>query len=547
MEDIKKDVTSKTKRTKHDYVNQVILSYLQTRNYPNVTPQDITQEQFRVQLLSESESARPNSISYSCFNSEPLTIDHNFTKLLAWSKDFHTNEVDKLIDALFCYLYLEILQRGHEERAATFFKTHSPTIDTSKCDESIKELLNAVAGNSTSLSQLKNEFHSQKYVINLSCKTVNSLKKFISESCHIIVLQVLQNYFEINESEEVEEMDNEDKIEDKVAINGHADVYDKKQKLLDVIAAVKEEANPIYTIHIGNVKDEVSAGKINMQAGNVIYSYNSSIFVRSIRTLTQLDGMEEYKQEIVMRAHTAKIYDFDFINNNFLVSASEDKTVRLFDLSDYSEKIVYRGHLYPVYCVKSSTNGFYIASGSYDHSARLWCIERNDTLRMFAGHSQEVTAIDFHPNSTYFTTGSADKTIRMWSINDGTPARLFLGSKGVIYALKHSSCGKFIATAGEDKMIRIWDLLTGKQLYEINTGNEVITKLAWSNDKKILAAGTIDGAIRMWDYETLCDNPAENSLQSAMNCINLNHKLLSLDFKCDTFNCLTSHTQLSTY
>lgn len=547
MEEIKKETLNKTKRTKHDHVNQVILTYLQTRNYPNVLPQDITQDQFRLKLLSESESARPNSILYSCFNNEPLTIDHNFTKILTWSKEFHTIEVDKLIGALFCYLYLEILQRANEERAATFFKTHSSAVDSSKCDESIKELLNAITNNSTSLSHLKNEFRSQKYVINLNSKTVYSLKKFITESCHIIVLQILQNYFQINESDEVESIDSDTKMDDKVAINGHADVYSKKQKLMEAIAAVKKEANPIYSVHLGNVKDEASAGKINMRTGNVIYSYNSGIFVRSIRTLTQLDGMGEYNQEIVLRGHTGKIYDLDLVNNNLLVSASEDKTVRLFDLNDYSEKIVYKGHLYSVYCVKSSSNGFYIASGSYDHSARLWCTERNDTLRMFAGHSQEVTSIDFHPNSTYFTTGSADKTIRMWSINDGNPARLFLGSKGVIYALTHSSCGKFIASAGEDKMIRVWDLLSGKQLYEINTGNDVVTKLAWSTDKKFLAAGTIDGAIKLWEYETLCENPTENSLQTAVNCINLNHKLLSLDYNCHTFNCLTSHTQLSTH
>lgn len=553
MEDTKRDSANKTKRTKSDPISQTVLAYLQKRNYPNTVPQEINPDELKLSVIVDCETGRPNSISYSCFNSEPIIIDHNFTKLIAWLKELQKEDscldLDAIVNPLFCHLYLEILQRGHEERASSFFKNHLACVNRTKCDEAVLDLINAISTASSELSVLKKNFRSNKFVLNLCSDSVIALKKFLNESCHIVMLQVLQSYFQIVESEEMDTNDGEVKIEEKI-INGHAEHYSNsaKQKLLDAIAALKnEKRTPMFTVHLGNVKDEVTCGFIHRRNGYVIYSYNSGIFIKSLATLKQLNGAKDFNEEVVIREHTSKIFDFSVTKDNFLVSGSQDKTVRLFDLNDYSLKTVYTGHEYPVYCVSTSSNGFYIISGSYDRTTRLWCTNRKDTLKMYAGHTEEITSIDFHPNSLYFATGSADKTLRMWSINDNGPVRLFLGSKGVLYAVKFSSCGHYLASAGDDKRLRVWDLIAGKQILEIKIGSEPITKVTWSDDNKVLSAGSVNGVVRTWDVEAALNNPTDNNLQNPKSFLNLNYKLLDLEYCYDTFGCLTAQTRLSTF
>lgn len=76
----------------------------------------------------------------------------------------------------------------------------------------------------------------------------------------------------------------------------------------------------------------------------------------------------------------------------FVLSCSEDRAVRLWDISEAripSCLAVYSGHMFPVWdvsaCPHSGRMAGYFASGSLDHTARLWSTERTTPLRVFVG------------------------------------------------------------------------------------------------------------------------------------------------------------------
>ncbi|KAI5460884.1 WD40-repeat-containing domain protein [Mariannaea sp. PMI_226] len=81
----------------------------------------------------------------------------------------------------------------------------------------------------------------------------------------------------------------------------------------------------------------------------------------------------------------------------------------------------FRGHTGEVLALSWSKNNFLLSS-SMDKTVRLWHMTRNDCLCSFT-HKDLVTSIAFHPtDDRFFLAGSLDSQLRLWSITDRTVA-----------------------------------------------------------------------------------------------------------------------------
>lgn len=206
----------------------------------------------------------------------------------------------------------------------------------------------------------------------------------------------------------------------------------------------------------------------------------------------------------VLRGHNGTVYDMCFTNaSNYLLSCSEDTTVRLWDLNTFTNAVIYTGHMYPVWAIDCSPFDLYFATGSKDSTARLWSIERSSPLRLFCGHTMDVDCVAFHPNCNYLASGSADKTVRLWSVNEGRMLRLFSGHRGGIHCLAFSPNGKLLASAGEDRRIKIWDLSTGSVLKEFRGHTDTVLSLSFNYNESILASCGMDQTLRLWNLQVI--------------------------------------------
>ena len=76
---------------------------------------------------------------------------------------------------------------------------------------------------------------------------------------------------------------------------------------------------------------------------------------------------------------------------------------------------VYKGHSADVVDV-AWARAHFLLSASMDRTARLWHVDRTDELACFR-HPDFVTAVDFHPREDrYFVSGCFDKKLRIWNI-----------------------------------------------------------------------------------------------------------------------------------
>lgn len=184
----------------------------------------------------------------------------------------------------------------------------------------------------------------------------------------------------------------------------------------------------------------------------------------------------------------------------YLLSASEDKTIRLWSLEMWTCLVAYRGHDNPVWDLQWGPYGHYFMTGSNDRTARLWSTDHIEPLRIYVGHDNDVDCVAFHPNNLYVFTGSCDRTVRMWHISGGNCLRLFTGHTGNVTAIACSPDGRTLASADESGSIILWTLETGRRKKRMRGhGKGGIWSLSWSVESTVLVSAGADKTVRVWD------------------------------------------------
>ncbi|XP_064652586.1 TAF5-like RNA polymerase II p300/CBP-associated factor-associated factor 65 kDa subunit 5L isoform X2 [Lineus longissimus] len=209
-----------------------------------------------------------------------------------------------------------------------------------------------------------------------------------------------------------------------------------------------------------------------------------------------------YEEMVKMSGHSGAVYKTCFTNDSrYLLSCSEDTTIRLWSMDTHTNIVKYSGHNYPVWDIAISDLGCYFASGSQDKTVRLWTTDRVFPLKTLVGHTLDVDCVQFHPNGSYIASGGGDKTVRLWSVQTGRTVRLLQGHRASVLALAFSPNGRYLASAGEDRRIRLWDIASGSLLKELKGHTDTIHSLCFNQDSSMLASGGLDCVLRIWDVK----------------------------------------------
>lgn len=187
-------------------------------------------------------------------------------------------------------------------------------------------------------------------------------------------------------------------------------------------------------------------------------------------------------------------------SSQYLLSASEDKSVRLWSLDVWQCLVAYRGHDNPIWDLQWGPYGHYFLTGSNDRTARLWATDHIEPLRIYVGHENDVDCVAFHPNNLYVFTGSCDRTVRMWHTAGGNCLRLFTGHTGNVTAIACSPDGRTLASADDMGNIILWTLETGRRKKRMRGhGKGGVWSLSWSVESTVLVSCGADQTVRVWD------------------------------------------------
>lgn len=109
---------------------------------------------------------------------------------------------------------------------------------------------------------------------------------------------------------------------------------------------------------------------------------------------------------------------------------------------------IFEGHTRSILSLDWSKNNF-LVSGSMDKTVKIWNIERLGCLETYQ-HEDFVTAVKFHPNDDrFFLSGSLDNCLRLWSVMESSVAFTSnLGEEVLITALAFSPMGNHCVAGG---------------------------------------------------------------------------------------------------
>ena len=113
----------------------------------------------------------------------------------------------------------------------------------------------------------------------------------------------------------------------------------------------------------------------------------------------------------------------------------------LFYLPDKNPAKQMTGHQQPVNHVQFSPDGRYIVSASFDKSIKLWDGYTGDFMCTFRGHVNSVYQVAWSPDNRYLVSASKDSTLKVWDIKTRKLMFELPGHADEIYAVDWSLDG----------------------------------------------------------------------------------------------------------
>ena len=134
-----------------------------------------------------------------------------------------------------------------------------------------------------------------------------------------------------------------------------------------------------------------------------------------------------------------------------------------FDISDATgaERATLSGHTGQVLGCAVSPDGAWIVSASADRTLRIWDAATGVERAVLAGHTDSVLDCAVSPDGAWIVSAGNDKTLRIWDVATGAQRAVLAGHTGPVYGCAVSPDGAWIVSAGYDKTLRIWDAATG--------------------------------------------------------------------------------------
>ncbi len=178
---------------------------------------------------------------------------------------------------------------------------------------------------------------------------------------------------------------------------------------------------------------------------------------------------------MVMEGHEGEIECVQF-DDRFIVSGSQDKTIRVWDASSGSNYGILRGHDESVTCLQLDSD--LIVSGSSDTTIRLWEItstrkRRNskeiseygfELVRVMTGHEGTIYCLALDPR--VILSGGADCKIKIWDRQSGNLRRTLEGHRDGVVCLQFD--GEKIVSGSSDQTIKVF--LLYKKIINENLG-----------------------------------------------------------------------------
>lgn len=210
-------------------------------------------------------------------------------------------------------------------------------------------------------------------------------------------------------------------------------------------------------------------------------------------------------------SHTRDVLSVAFSpDNRQIASGGRDKNLKIWNTVGECKFTVDRdAHTDWVSNVKfhQDTKNPIVVSASWDKTIKVWDNTTMTLKHTFVGHKAQINSLDMAPKTSFLASGGKDGLAIIWNLVEGK----FLGQTEVdcpinvvLFAPKN-----YWLVLGTDHGIKVWDLPSKEFIFEIkaspidaNRAKQqapiACTSLAWNKSGQLLFAGFNDGYVRVY-------------------------------------------------
>jgi WD40 repeat protein len=242
----------------------------------------------------------------------------------------------------------------------------------------------------------------------------------------------------------------------------------------------------------------------NLKTGEEVFTLKDPVkFFAGVRCV----AFSPSPQQVAMASGRAVKAPFPnlYSSGDILVSAGEDRNIKVWDLTTGKKIRTLAGHLDAVTCVAFSPNGKMLASGSNDKTIKLWNLAAGYELCTLEGYSGWINSVAFSPDGRILASGDMDGKIKLWDLSTAQEICTLSGHLSWVESVAFSPDKETLASGSGDNTIVLWNWKTQQKICTL-TGHlgllAVVNSVAFSPDGQVLASGSCDRTVKLWNLKT---------------------------------------------
>jgi WD40 repeat protein/tetratricopeptide (TPR) repeat protein len=194
-------------------------------------------------------------------------------------------------------------------------------------------------------------------------------------------------------------------------------------------------------------------------------------------------------------------------DRRWAISASDDHTLKLWNLDEGIEYFTLTGHSGAVNAVAMTPDRRWAISASDDHTLKLWNLDEGIEYFTLTGHSGAVKTVAMTPDRHRALSGSHDGILKLWDLENGTEQLNLIGytepkksSSLSINAVAMTPDRRWALSASNDHTLKLWDLERGVEERTLTGHHYEVQSTAITPDGRWALFASYNQLV-LWDFE----------------------------------------------
>jgi len=235
---------------------------------------------------------------------------------------------------------------------------------------------------------------------------------------------------------------------------------------------------------------------------NIDFSADGKNIVASSENIIYIWNINSCEIAKTLKGHTDKITNVKYSKDNkYIVSGSNDKSIRIWDADSGKEISNIDDHGYKLENIAISGDNKWIASSDMNESIKLWDLETGVLTNTLDGHKGRIGGLFFNnDNSMLVSYGRWDRTIKLWDTKSGEIIKALQGLPKYIFDKAYFDKGNNFAVGKDYNIVIFSNLTQGKSVKLFAEENGLVSCVDNYKNNKIVY-GTTTNEIRIIDLK----------------------------------------------